>query len=156
MKRPREVHWFLLCLAIGVAWCALCATAASAQTTPPIAKLELSTQATKFLDSLALDARTHRVENGACITSYAVRDSTLWIDALGPAHYMRADSITIWGDSTQHYPGICPMGIPSIHSHVSNGGLTPPSDIDRRTAAMRGMWNALLQVRANGYLLFIY
>lgn len=154
MKRDR-IHWVWLWLATLIAWCAIVATAA-AQTAPPVSNLQMSPQVSRFLDSLANDAREHRIENGACVTSYAVRDSTLWLEVLGPAHYTKADSLNIWGDSEQHYPGICPMGQPSVHTHVAWDGLTPPSDTDRRTAAMRGMWNLLLQSRRNGWLVFVY
>lgn len=129
---------------------------AAAQMTPPVSRMQLSPQASRFLDSLANEAREQRIENGACVTKYAVRDSTIWLEELGPAHYVRADSVTIWADSTQTYPGICPMGVPSIHSHVAFRGLTPPSDIDRETARRRGMWNLLLSVRENGWLVVLY
>lgn len=135
---------------------ALIVTTTGAQTPPPVTQMVMSPQASRFLDSLANDAREHRVENGACVTSYAVRDSVLWLDALGPATYARADSITIWTDTAAKYPGICPPGLPSIHSHVIRGGSTPPSDTDKRTAQLRGMWNLLLSVRMNGWLIFVY
>lgn len=125
-----------------------------AQTPPPITRMVLSPQASRFLDSLANDARENRRENGGCIGAYAVRDSVIHVERIDAASYATADSVSIGVASGT--VGICPEGVPTIHSHVAWQGKTPPSQIDRETARYRGTWNALLSVRENGWLLVIY
>lgn len=126
--------------------------ALSAQTPPPVQHVRLSLEAARFLDSLADDAREHRIENGGCLAAYAVDDSTLVVTRFTAASYQRADSVSIVASQ----PGICPVGVPVVHSHVAYGGNIPASEVDRTTARLRGTWNLLLNVVENGWLLRIY
>lgn len=123
-----------------------------AQSTPPVNRLIVGPQAARFLDSLVLDAREHRTENGGCVSGYEVSDSVLTVTRVIGATYLKADSMTIAADA----PGICPPGMPTIHTHVAFRGLSLPSDTDYNTGRLRGMWNLLLQARENGWLLFLY
>lgn len=147
MKRTALLALVLLSL-IGLATAPL-----AAQTAPPVTHLVMAPAVARVLDSLANDAREHRIENAACVVAYAVRDSVLYLERLGPATYAAADSVTI---SVTNGAPICGSGVPSVHSHVAWGGTNPPSDTDRHTAAVRGIWNALLSVRENGWLLHVY
>lgn len=145
------MHWGWLWFAILVAWCSVVATAAQGQTPPPIRHVEVMPQAKHVLDSLAHQARTQRVENGACVVAYVVRDSVLTLEHLERAVYDSADSISIRARGA-----ICPEGVPVIHSHVAFDGMPYPSDIDKATAARRGTWNMLLSVHDSSYFLVVY
>jgi hypothetical protein len=126
-----------------------------AQTPPPVSHVKLSLDAARFLDSLADEAREHRIENAGCLVAYAVSDSVMTVTRFGGAHYHDADSVTIRTDST-HPEGICDRGVPTVHSHVAWGGNVPASEVDRNTAKVRGTWNLLLNVLENGWVLRVY
>jgi hypothetical protein len=141
----------LLLLLAGVA-CVAC-HAAPAQRPPRVNEIFLEPRAAHILDSLANDARTHRIENAGCVTGYTIADTVLRVTAIGPAHYAHADSVSIHADSTGD---ICQLGQPTIHTHVAWGGESPPSERDQMTGENRGFWSMLLQVYPNGYRIFLY
>ena len=124
-----------------------------AQRPPRVSEIFLEPQAAHFLDSLANDARMHRIENAGCVTGYTVADTVLRITAIGPAHYAHADSVSIRADSTGD---ICELGQPTIHAHVAWGGESGPSERDQMTGENRAFWSVLLQVYPNGYRVFLY
>lgn len=148
--KPRTLHWAWYWLVILVALCGVTAVSA-AQTPPPINHIGVTADARHVLDSLAHDARTHRVENGACVVAYHVTDSTLVLDRLAGAIYESADSISIRANGA-----ICHPGVPTIHSHVSFDGWPYPSGVDSATAKVRGTWNLILSVHDVGYFLVLY
>jgi hypothetical protein len=134
----------LLCLAVLLG---------PARTVPPITRIVVTRDASVTLDSLAKDARTKRVENAACLTSYWIRDSTLTVMAFSRAIYQKADSLAIY---TVNGSFICPAGVPSIHSHVARNSIPEPSDVDLASGDRRGIWNLLMIVSDSGYSVKAY
>lgn len=122
-----------------------------AQAPPPVTHMVIAPQAWASLDSLARDARARYAENAACLTRYTVHDSTMTVEAFGPAVYLSADSVAIRASGP-----ICNFGVPSVHTHIAFNGWPQASDQDRLTARYRGIWNLLLSVRENGWTLLLY
>lgn len=139
------VFWLLLLSCSAVAHC---------QTRPPVTRVRLTREAAAFVDSLAIEAREQRHETAGCATSYVVRDSVLTIERFAPARYDSTDSVHIFAAAP-----LCGPGVPTIHSHVADGGYGPsvgPSETDRYTSAATGIWALLLIVWGNGYAVGVY
>jgi hypothetical protein len=118
---------------------------------PPIAHVGVSPDARKFLDSLAVEARTKRIENAGCLTAYAIVGDTLYLDRVSPATYTHADSMSIFSTTL-----ICNPGVPTIHSHRIGIVLAPPSQTDIDTAHRFGTWALILVVFDADWQLLVY
>lgn len=120
----------------------LVSSAVSGQTPNTI---RLSPQAVHVLDSIATAARVKRVETAACVNEFTL--DPLTIDVLGPATYVFADSISI---NTKTGTGLCPLGVPTIHTHVAYGGVAQASEVDVRQKFRDGVPFALILVVRDG------
>lgn len=127
------------------------APAAIAQAAPPVANFGASSEAAHYLDSLATEARTKRIENAACLTAYAVVGDTLYLDGLSKANYVKADSANIYG-----FGDVCPRGVPTLHSHFIAIVDPNPSKIDLRTSKRLGTWAAILVVGDSAWRIIVY
>lgn len=138
----------------GLAWsCGV----AYAQALPPLTSLRVTREAARSLDSLASTSRDDRVETAGCVTAYSVRDSVLTIERVTSANYLRADSTTIYTDTTGGtFRPVCPVGVPSVHAHVAYGGYPAPSPTDIATQQRVGIWCLLLSVLDNGWRVIAY
>lgn len=112
-----------------ILFAALCAASLLCASTAGAQGPALAPEVHRQLDSLAAFSRQFRVEDAACVTSYAVEDGTTTIRKLGPASYLWADSVTIYAP----YAGarMCAPGEPTIHSHIH--GVVWPSGVDLYT-----------------------
>lgn len=140
-------------LAILAAFVFIVATAPAAlgQATPPVAHVAFSRDAIHTLDSLATEARTQRVENAACLTSYGVSGDTLFLAAFSRAAYVKADSIGIFA-----FAPVCASGVPTLHSHVAFDGYPQPSDTDLETELHIGTWGMILSVTDTAWRIIVY
>lgn len=124
-----------------------------AQVPPPVTKFGVLPAAIGVLDSLARTSWSLRLETAGCVERYAVAHDTLLIAEIGPAHYARSDSMSIvTADST----GICPPGVPSVHTHLAGLSNPLPSPIDSMTARRMGVWSLVLAVDSTQWRLVLY
>jgi len=126
---------------------------AFSQAPPPVHHFGASPQAKSFLDSLATEARTKRIENAGCLTGYAVIGDTLILGRIAAATYEHADSANIYGFVTTP---MCPFGVPAIHSHNTAIVKPTPSRLDFNSSVREGFWAVVLIVRDTSWQITVY
>lgn len=135
---------------------ALVASVAGAQTPPPVTHIAFEPKAVAFLDSMASTTRTARIETVGCLTSYTVHGDTLVMSRLERSKTIaHADSAGVWGTS----PYLCPMGVPSIHTHGIITGYEwwqASQDNDVASSKHDGVWAMVLMVSDHGWRLILY
>lgn len=117
-----------------------------AQAAPAVRTIHVAPGGSRQLDSLASVSRETRLEAALCLNEYSVKDSVLTLSHFTLARYDSTDSVTIYA----HAP-LCPIGTPTVHSHVAYDGYPQPSEVDFATAHNTGFWSLILSVRDNGW-----
>lgn len=126
-----------------------------AQAEPPVTHVAIEPQAVTYLDSIAQQSRTARVETAGCVTSYAIHSDTLILERLTPStRIVRADSANIWSVG----PLLCDPGVPAIHSHLTMPAYAwnRPSNQDLLTSRMIGVWELILIVSPTDWHVLVY